>query len=424
MAQKNTKNEPQPIPRDVADKTVRQLRIDRDDGYLIVRPDYQRRSVWDRAKKTRLIESALLRIPLPAIYMSEEDDGKCSVIDGQQRLTAFFEFIDSERGFKLLSDNESLDGKKFADLSGIQQRTIHNCPLRTITFLKGADKNLKYEIFERLNSGAVSLRAQEMRNCVYHGPYNKLLHDLSVDRDYRTLMEFDKPHPRMWDVELVLRFAAFYFQPYMRYRPPIKQFLDGEMLERRNMPDEQQKELKGAFKKACRLSYSLLGENAFLRYVSGNDENRSGHWESAFNVSLYDILMGEFARRDMNLVMGNLPIIKEALLQLMTTDGEFIDSITKSTSSAKNVKLRFDKWRMMLDKILANKRKEPRCFSYQLKSEMFKANPICGICNQAIVGIDDAAVDHIEQYGHGGKTIPENARLTHRYCNAARSRKE
>ena len=85
---------------------------------------------------------------------------------------------------------------------------------------------------------------------------------------------------------------------------------------------------------------------------------------------------------------------------------------------------RFDKWRMVLDEILSETRKQPRLFSRELKERLYAQNAACQICGQHIVDIDDAAVDHVEQYWVGGRTIPENARLTHRYCNWARPRKD
>ncbi|MEO5571505.1 MAG: HNH endonuclease, partial [Bacteroidia bacterium] len=111
-------------------------------------------------------------------------------------------------------------------------------------------------------------------------------------------------------------------------------------------------------------------------------------------------------------------------IELMTSDQTFIDSIELSTSSVKAVTNRFDKWRLSLQDILGVGTKEPRCFTLQLKKELFASNDTCAICGNKIRNIDDSAVDHIKQYWTGGKTIPDNARLTHRYCNNARPRIE
>jgi len=132
--------------------------------------------------------------------------------------------------------------------------------------------------------------------------------------------------------------------------------------------------------------------------------------------------MFSFAKEDKGKIYQNLDSIREAFICLMTEDPEFIDSIERGTSGLKAVKQRFQKWTTILENIIGIGQKEPRCFSFKLKEELFKSDPTCAICGQRIQEIDDSAVDHIEQYWLGGKTIPQNARLTHRYCNTSRSK--
>jgi hypothetical protein len=401
-------------------------------GRLIVRPEFQRQFVWDTAKSSRLIESALLDIPLPVIYLSEEQDGREFVIDGQQRLTAFFSFLDGKfpdddkefrlSGIKVFRD---LERKSFKDLTEDIQDKIRYCKIRTITFRKESDHNLKYEVFERLNTGAVSLNEQELRNCVYRGPYNGLLKDLARDGDFAYLLGLKSPDNRMKDIELVLRFAAFYHSTYLKYKPPMKNFLNNEMQEHQNISKEKADELRHAFKNAVGIIRSLLDTHAFKRFYSGNEKKVDGYWEpKKFNTSLYDVLMYSFAITDKHKVYQNLDAIREALIDLMSNDKEFVEAIELSTSSVQAVTKRFDKFRHTLEGIIGIAQKEPRCFTSNLKQELYDCDPTCAICGQRIQNIDDSAVDHIDQYWTGGKTIPENARLTHRYCNWARSRKE
>jgi hypothetical protein len=400
-------------------------------GKLIIQPDFQRQFVWDQKKSSRLIESALLNIPLPVIYISQEKDGKEHVIDGQQRLTSFFSYIDGnfpgESDFKLtgLKVFKDLNRKKFTELEEDYQDIIRDCKIRAITFRKESDPNLKFEIFERLNTGSVSLNDQELRNCIYRGLYNKFLKELSEEKDYMELMGITKPDKRMKDIELVLRFAAFYHQTYLHYKPPVRTFLNKEMEMYQLISETDASELKAAFKNSVSIIKSLLGKHAFKRFYKGDDKNPNGHWEpKKFNTSLFDVLMYSFAREDKNKVYQHLDAIREALIYLMTQDQDFIDSIELSTSSVPAVIKRFDKCRLILQEIIGIQHKEPRCFSIQLKQELFNNNQACMICNQQIQDIDDSALDHIEQYWRGGKTIPENARLTHRFCNSSRSRKD
>ncbi|MEY5045412.1 MAG: hypothetical protein RL713_637 [Bacteroidota bacterium] len=402
-------------------------------GKLDVQPDFQRYFVWDIIKSSRLLESALLDIPLPVIYLTEEQDGKIYVIDGQQRLTSFFAFMDGyfpdKKGkpFKLtgLKVLKEYQGKLFNQLPEEIQDKIRYCKIRTITFKKESNPNLKFEIFERLNTGSVPLNTQELRNCIYRGRFNNLIKELASDKDFLYLLGLNQPDKRMKDIELVLRFASFYHNTHINYKAPIKNFLNNEITRFQNISDKDAEQLRNAFKNSVSIIRSLLGENAFKRYYKGNEKNPNGYWEkSRFNASLFDILMDSFARVDKNIVYGNLDAIREALIALMTSDLEFIDAIEIGTSQERKVVSRFDKWRVVLNDILGNQKKQPRCFSFSLKEQLFHDNPTCSLCENQISQIDDAAVDHIEQYWLGGKTIPENARLTHRYCNASRPRKE
>lgn len=399
-------------------------------GKLDIQPNFQRHFVWDAKKASRLIESALLDIPLPVIYLSEEMDGKEHVIDGQQRLTAFFSFIDGKfpdgkefwlTGLKVFDE---LNKKYFRELDDKLQDKIRYCKIHTITFKRESDSNLKFDIFERLNTGAVSLNDQELRNCVYRGEYNDELKKLSEDADFMYLLGLSGPDKRMKDVALALRFAGFYHSTYLNYKPPMRKFLNDDMEKHRPISSTEIIELKTAFKNTVTIIKSLLGTHAFKRFYKGDEKNANGSWEQKkFNASLYDILMFSFAREDKNKVYQNLDSIREALIYLMTNDQEFIDAIELSTSSLQAVTTRFDKWRLTLQDIIGIAQKEPRCFSSKLKQEFYDNDPTCSLCGQKIQNIDDAAMDHDEQYWRGGKTIPENARLTHRYCNWARSRK-
>lgn len=401
-------------------------------GKLEIQPDFQRYFVWDMPKSSKLIESALLDIPLPVVYLSEEKDGKVHVIDGQQRLTSFFSFIDGIfpdgnkvfklSGLKVLTEYKN---KQFSQLPEDIQDKIRYSKIRTITFKKESDPNLKFEIFERLNTGSIPLNTQELRNCVYRGKFNNLIRELAKEKDFLELLGLSQPDKRMKDIELVLRFSAFYHNTHINYKPPIKMFLNNECTRFHNISDKDAEQLRIAFKNAVSIIKSLLGENAFKRYYKGTSSNQNGYWEkNRFNTSLFDVLMDSFARADKNIVFNNLDAIREAFLNLMTDDLEFIDAIEIGTSEERKVVRRFDKWRNTLNQILNNHAKQPRCFSFSLKKELFDKNPVCTLCNNQIQSIDDAALDHIEQYWLGGKTIPENARLTHRFCNFSRPRKE
>ena len=406
-----------------SDPTIKDLHDRYKDGELSLQPDFQRQFVWDGTRSSRLIESVLLGVPLPIIYLAEEGNGNESVIDGQQRLTSFFEFLDGTSKLSGLRVRETLNGIKFSELSKDAQSIIKKTSLRAITIKRESDKDLKFEIFERLNSGSVALNDQELRNCIYRGPYIKLLKELSEDPDFRKLLNFSGPDKRMRDVEMVLRFAAFYQTTYLNYSPPMKSFMNNDMEKHQHLSAAAQEEIRHAFKKSCQLVFSLLGEHAFKRFYRGNEENANGRWEpKKVNSSLYDVLMFGFTAYEKPQIYPKLDAIREALIDLMAKDDAFISAIELSTSSKQAVETRFDIWRSVLKQAIGPTILEPRCFSAALKARLFEAEPTCAICHQKISTIDDSAVDHIDQYWQGGKTIDVNARLTHRYCNWSRSK--
>ena len=318
-------------------------------GRLVIQPDFQRQYVWDSIRASRLIESAILAIPIPVIYISQEQDNREYVIDGQQRLTSFFSYMDGAfpdgADFKLtgLKVYRELNGKKYNDLEPDLQDVVRYFKIRTITFKKESDQGLKFEIFERLNTGSVSLNDQELRNCIYRGRFNALLKELSTDPDFTFLLGLKRPDRRMKDIELVLRFSAFYHATYLNYKPPMKNFLNLEAEKYRNIDDHAAQELRTAFKNACHILRSMLSRNAFKRYWKGTDKHPNGYWEpKRFNASLYDVLMYTFAREDKNTVFQNLDSIRESLICLMTENQELVDAIELSTSSLQAVTKRFD----------------------------------------------------------------------------------
>lgn len=399
-------------------------------GRLVLQPEFQRQFVWDRKKASRLIESVLLRVPLPIIYLSEQPDGKEYVIDGQQRLTSLFSFVDgkfpSGDPFKLtgLTAYKELNKKSFSELPTDLQDRIQDYTLRTVTLLKQSDADLKFEIFERLNTGSEPLNDMELRNCVYRGSYNTLLKELAAEPDFRALLGLSRADKRMRDVELVLRFAAFYHGTYLKYTSPMKRFFNQDMERHQNIAVADADTLRKAFKNALQNIRSLLGaQHAFKRYYAGDANNPNGHWEpKKFNASLFDVLMGVFWDKERNQVMAALDSLHEGWIDLMANNADFREAIERSTSSQEMVRRRFDLTRTLVEGILREHRVQPRCFSRQLKEQMFASDATCAICGQAISELDDSALDHIHQYWRGGQTIPDNARLTHRYCNAARPR--
>jgi len=422
------------------DPSIKELYELKTDGDLILDPDYQRNYVWNLKKASRLVESVLMRVPIPPIYLSEEKSGNFLVIDGQQRLKSLFGFIDGKLEiydaklkkwrnvkFKLqgLETLTNLNGLTYLELQKPLQKQFKTSCLKVVKILKQNSPQLKYDIFERLNRGAVALTAQEVRNCIYHGSYNDLIKKLATNKDYMHVLGQEAPHKRMQDRELVLRFLAFYHTTYHKYTPPMKEFLNVDMRNHRDLKEKELEELEKLFKKSAELTRSVFGKKAFRRFVAGDEQEHDGHWERKVNKGLHDIVMWGFTLYEKHQVIPHLDAIREELLNLMVKNKKFIDSISGvGTDSTKKVYTKFSIWQKSLEEILSVPEKEARLFSHELKEKLYKQNPICKECGQKIMDIDDAHVDHKEQYWRGGHTIPKNARLLHRFCNLARKKSE
>ena len=227
---------------------IQSIYLDIKKGKIILQLDFQRNYVWDIKKKSRLIESILLRIPLPVIYLNEEIDNKKSVIDGQQRLTTIYNFKDDD--FCLKSKNKKWNGKKYSELIEEEQTLIDDTILNIIIFTKNNKENLKYEIFQRLNTGSVKLNDMELRNCIYYGRYMNLLKELAKNKKFQEMISIKGLEARMIDALLVHRFCALIHTGFFNYKDPMKTFLNKDAEKYRNINANEIDELEKKFKHA------------------------------------------------------------------------------------------------------------------------------------------------------------------------------
>jgi len=412
------------------DLPIREFLTMYQDGDLILRPEYQRKFVMDIKLCSRLIESVLMDVPIPVLYLAEGKDGKYSVIDGQQRLTAFISFLTGKfpdgkdfslTGLKVLG---KLNKKKFLDLDIAEQRKIKRTALRTIVIKKESDENIKFNIFERLNTGSIRLNEDELRNTIYRGGYIKLLANLEENEIFHKLIKNEKSRQRMIYRGMILRFFAISSSTYINYRPSMKQFCNKELIDNQYMREQKQNEYKERFLKAVDLVNYVFGDKSFRRFFQGDEDNRYGKWNmNQLNMSLYDIQMCGFINYDKKQIISNADVIKESSIKLMTENPAFIRSIEMSTSDRLQLQTRFKIWFGTLDEIIGNPENELRIFPFSMKKRLFENDPTCQICKQQILDIDDAEADHIIPYSKGGKTDINNAQLAHRYCNRSKGNK-
>ncbi len=411
------------------DFSIREFLTMKNDGELILQPIYQRNFVATDLIASKLIESILLDVPIPVVYLAEEQDGSFSVIDGQQRLTSFLSFLEGKfpdsRPFKLsgLKVLSELNRKLFVDLDGELQKKIRSTTIHSIIIKKESNPDIKFEIFERLNTGSTKLNEDEIRNTVYRGNYIELLAELSENSVFHGLVKKDNFKKRMIYRGMILRFFALSEKSYINYKSSMKQFSNKELRDNRELSPNKVKEYKARFEHCLDLVKVVFGDMAFRRYMPG-DNGAPGKWgETQINMALYDVQMVGFVNYSKNDVLAKADLIREGLLDLMINNQQFKEQITWQTSDTDVLKKRFRTYMDMLESIIGDPQYPQRTFSFSVKEELFKNNPYCAISGQKILAIEDSEVDHIVPYSKGGKTEISNAQLVLRYFNRAKSNK-
>jgi hypothetical protein len=328
--------------------TLSQLVVD---GTIDLSPKYQRRFRWDKERQSLLIESFLMNVPVPPIFLNEDKYGQYSVIDGKQRLMAITDFFKGKlelAGLKVFSD---INNKTFEDLPPRLQSVIKTRPtLRAIIILRQSDEDVKFEVFQRLNTGGVTLNPQEIRNSTYPGPLNDLILELSENKQYHRILGIKSKsrsliYQEMRDAEFVLRFFTFR-DIWQDFKGSMKRLMDKFMSDNQHISSERVEELKHDFLKTIEAVESSFGEYAFRRWLP--DKNQ---WRGQVLASLYDAQM--FGCRGINAQSATekQPLIIAGLKTLFTDDA-FRSSINAATNNIGNFRTRVTKTREMIAQII------------------------------------------------------------------------
>lgn len=312
-----------------ADYTLQGL-YDKDKDKEILIPPFQRRFVWSLSQASRLIESFLLGLPVPSIFLyKEKRSQKLLVIDGQQRLKTIFGYFknifpDTKKPFYLKGVNSKWENKSFQDLNDPDKRRLKDSVLRAVIVeqLDPKDNTSIFHIFQRLNTGGTTLKPQEIRNCIYRGKFNDLLNQLNHNKEWRKIIGLPTPDKRMRDVELILRFLALYYK-YKEYKSPMKDFLSGFISDYKN-DENKVKEFKKIFEKTVSTIASQLNPHPF-RIKTG------------LHAAVFDSIMAAFA-----LNLNNIPRDIKERHQKLLRDKEYEECVYKFTTVEEFVKQRID----------------------------------------------------------------------------------
>lgn len=408
---------------DKADRSLSELHRWYKSGRIIIDPEWQRNYVWDLSRASKLIESFLLDIPVPVVYLAKTDSGKYEVIDGLQRLTSVFNFFDNKYKLQKLDLLNEYKGKSFQDLPMEIQNKLEDSILRSFE-LSDSHGDIHFVVFERLNTGGIKLNDMEIRNCLYRGSLNSLIKDLARNENFKKAVNQRNFEKRMQDRALILRFLAFYERTHLKCTHGLKRFLNEFLDTYKEASDEKIVEYRKAFERGMKACLTVFGESSFRLKsdIAKPGKFSSGEWATRPNAAIFQVIATSFASYDIGQITQKSDCIYESYLDLINSDPVWVDRVRRATGESTRLKYVFDTWLRRLEEVMEDSEPQDikRVFSRQLKKEMFEANPTCAICGNKISLIDDAAMDHDKRYWLGGRTIPENANLTHRLCNLKR----
>lgn len=300
---------------------------------LSARPKFQRQYVWSEQLASRLVESVLLNVPIPPCYLSENEDGELDVIDGQQRIYSLFRFIENQFALKELEALPELIGKRFFELPSKEQRKFRTHTLRCIVITNESHPEIKFDVFERLNTSTMPLSAQELRNCVSRGSLNELLAELSFHPLWLEIRGRKAPDKRLADEEIILRYFSFQIQRREDYKTPLKQWLNNAARIGRKLPDAKIADMRQLWNNAIAVSLVWFEPATCFRRPGGRSINRA----------LFDLTMYTASRVNIEVARARDAEFKEAYNDLLNNE-EFQDLISRSVDHKKRTDRRFEMW--------------------------------------------------------------------------------
>ncbi|MBF0341443.1 MAG: DUF262 domain-containing protein [Magnetococcales bacterium] len=322
-------------------------------GELNIAPEFQRRRVWNNVQKSLLIESIMLRIPLPVFYFSADEEGRMEVVDGVQRLSTMQDFTNNRFSLSSLEYlSQVLDGKKYEDIkNSMWSRRFLTTSLVAYVIDPQTPDTVKFDIFRRINTGGTPLNAQEMRHCISKSRSRDFLAALCAKPEFHQATRQQlKDNSRMMDMELALRYCAFSLlediDKYNEYEG-----LD-DMLTKtvgkldHSVTDDRLQMLESGFVRAMKNVRELFGDHAFCKWRVDNN------YLSPINRALFDAWSVLLATADPSKILQHKESIVRDAREMMSNDNDFFSSISYGTSKYSQVTMRFEKVEALLGRYL------------------------------------------------------------------------
>jgi hypothetical protein len=324
-------------------------------GAIDLQPDFQRRwGIWSVRRQSRLIESLLLRIPLPTFYAAEDVNENWEVVDGIQRLSTIARFIQPEllhgEGFALegLEYLHEFEGRYCAGLSARLQRRLRETELVVHLIRHGTPLGVKFNIFARINTGGMALTAQELRHAIIPGIARKILEQWSKSEEFKRATADSVRDNRMEDRELVLRFIAFWMIPYEQYRnKDLDGFLADAMKRLNVLTDESVEEIRQIFERSMTTAFELFETDAFRKRYR-KDGKRSLINKALFEA--FSVNLAKLTKEEIRNVIRNREQLQADFITLCN-DREFDSAVSQGTGNPNKVGIRFSKIAQLLKKV-------------------------------------------------------------------------
>lgn len=309
---------------------------------LSARPRFQRRFVWPPRLSSRLIESILLNVPIPPCYLSQNEQFELDAIDGQQRLMSIYRYLDNQFALSNLEVLKEFNSLRFHQLPERERNRLRTYTMRCVVITNDSHPEIKFDVFERLNTNTIPLNQQELRNCIYRGPLNNLLEELAEYKPWLSILGRRDPDSRLRDEEVILRFFAFHLKGVDSYRTPQKHWLNEVAKEGRAFPEAKINELRNVWKSTVDKCLIIFPPRECFRRLP------VGPRPTVANRALMDLTMSTVT----NMSIQQVQAVKEEFYDRykeVLMDGEFDDLISKSVDHKKRTLRRHEIWSEKLE---------------------------------------------------------------------------
>ena len=314
-------------------------------GKIVIEVPFQRKQIWKPEQASSLLESIIMNVPIPPLYFAEEENGNWLVLDGLQRLSSIRNYYDNEFALSKLEVLTELNKIKYKDLPPKAKSLLDDGMLRVNVIKKDSHRDIKYDIFMRLNRGAVTLNYQELRNCMYRGNLNDAAKELcDENKVFLEILKQKKPHQRYLDVEFIIRYFAFSDNIAKDangdvfldgYRGKLVQFLNEYMDIHKDCSLKEKQRYKDRFNDTIEKIVMVFGTDKAFRDISSDN--------TKIYKTIADFIMPSFERMSKEYIESNKELIYTRLINFLRID-EIQDSISKRTSDKDIVNLRLRMW--------------------------------------------------------------------------------